>query len=105
MLGCDQSWMFPNDDEGPDAAGPAAAGPPMAVLPPAAAVDDAPPPPAPPVDPGDITKWNVPDVPSLALPAQDYVAENFKALRSAHSGPLLTCAFQVLHGSVVLEIW
>ncbi len=42
---CDQSWMFPNDDEGPAAAltCPAAAGPPMAALPPAAAVDYAPP--------------------------------------------------------------
>ncbi len=29
MVGCDQAWVFPDDDEGPAAAGPAAAGPPM----------------------------------------------------------------------------
>ncbi len=83
--------MFPDDDEVPAAAGPAAAGPPMAALPPAAAVDDASPPPAPPVDPGDITKWNMLDVPSLPLPAQDYVADNFRARHSAHAG-LLFCS-------------
>ncbi len=89
MVGCDQSRVFPDDDEGPAAAGPAAAGPPMAALPPAAAVDDAPPPPAPPVDPDDITKLNVRDVASLSLPAQDYVADNFRAQHSAHAGLLL----------------
>ncbi len=81
--------MFPDDDEGPAAAGPAAAGPPMVALPLAAVVDDAPPPPAPPVDPADFTKWNVLNVPSLALPAQDYVADNFRALRSEHAWLLL----------------
>ncbi len=89
MVGCDQAWVFTDDDEGPAAAGPAAAGPPMAALPPAAAVDDAPPPPTPPVDPADFTKWNVLNVPSLPLPAQDYVADNFRARRSAHAGLLL----------------
>ncbi len=61
MDGCDQAWVFPDDDEVPAAAGPAAAGPPMVALPPAAAVDDAhpPPSPAPPVDPAHFTKWNV----------------------------------------------
>ena len=76
--------MFPDDDEGP-----AAAGPPMIALPPAAAVDDAPPPPAQPVDSADFTKWNVLNVPSLPLPAQDYVADNFRARRSAQAGLLL----------------
>jgi hypothetical protein len=56
MVGCDQAWVFPDDDEGPAAACPAAAGPPMASLQPAAVVDDAPPTPAPPVDPGAFTK-------------------------------------------------
>jgi hypothetical protein len=61
----------------------------MAALQPAAAIDDAAPPPAPPVDPDDITKWNELAVPSLPLPAQDYVADNFRALCSAHAGLLL----------------
>jgi hypothetical protein len=80
-----------DNDEGPTAANPAAAGPPMAPAPPAATVDDAPPLPAPPVGPGDFTKWNVLDIPSIPLPAQDYVADNFGALCSAHAGlpPLL----------------
>jgi hypothetical protein len=41
------------------------------------------------VDPGDFTKWNVLNAPSLPLPAQDYVADNFRALSSAHAGLLL----------------
>ncbi len=86
MVCCDQAWVFPDDD---DSEGPAAAGPPIAALPPAAAVDDDPPPPAPPLDPGDITKWNVLDVPSLPLPAQDYIADHVRALRSAHAGLFL----------------
>jgi hypothetical protein len=85
MLGCDLQWTFPDDD----AAGPAAAGPPMAALPPAAPADDAPPPQAPRVDPGDFTKWDVLNITSLPLPAQDYVVDNFTARRSAHAGLLL----------------
>jgi hypothetical protein len=54
MVGWDQAWVFPDDDEGP-----AAAGPPLVAFPPAAAVDDAPPLPAPPVDPADFTNLNV----------------------------------------------
>ncbi len=90
MVGCYLAWEFPNDDEleGPTAANPAAAGPQMAPAP-QAAVDDAPPPPAPPMDAGDFIKWNVLDVPSIPLPAQDYVADNFRALCSAHAGLLL----------------
>jgi hypothetical protein len=61
----------------------------MAALPPAAPVDDAPPPAAPPVDPGDFTKWDVLKISSIPLPAQDYVADNFRARRSAHAGLLL----------------
>lgn len=89
MVGCDQAWTFPDDEEVQGAAGPAAAGPPMAALPPAAPVDDAPPPAAPPVDPGDFTKWDVLNISSIPLPAQDYVADNFRARRSAHAGLLL----------------
>jgi hypothetical protein len=85
MLGCDLEWTFPDDA----AAGPAAAGPPMAALPPAAPADDDAPPQAPPVDPGDFTKWDVLNIASLPLPAQGYVADNFKAQRSAHAGLLL----------------
>ena len=41
------------------------------------------------MDPADFTKWNVLDLPSIPLPAQGYVADNYKARRSAHAGLLL----------------
>ena len=88
MVGCDQVWDFSDDDDQPAARAPAA-GPAIAALPSAAAADDAPSPPAPPVDPADFTKWNVLDLPSIPLPAQGYVADNYKARRSSHAGLLL----------------
>ena len=90
MVGSDQAWDF-SDDE-PAALSPAdraAAGPAKAVLPPAAPSDDAPAPPAQPVDPSDMTTWNVLDIASIPLPAQSYDANNFRAGRTAHAGLLL----------------
>jgi hypothetical protein len=63
--------------------------PAMAALLPAAAADDTPSPPAPPVDPCDFTKWDVLDLHSIPLPAQNYLADDFRALCSAYAGLLL----------------
>ena len=103
MVGCrwhghQNSWLVAikhriiSDDADPApapadraAADRAAADPARPVLPPATASDDAPSPPAPPVDPSDMTTWNVLDNGSIPLPAQTYVADKFRASRTAHA--------------------
>ena len=90
MIGCDQVWEF-SDDDAPAAAaaGPAVAGPALAALPPTSPADDAAAPAAPDVDPCDFTKWDVLNLLNVLLPAQNYVADDFRARHSAHAGLLL----------------
>ena len=86
MIGCDHEWDFSDDDEPPPAG---------AVLRPAAPTDDAGGPqtvdPAAPaaVDPRDITKWDVCDLASIPLSAQDFDENNITANRCYHAATLL----------------
>jgi hypothetical protein len=87
MIGCDHEWNFSDDDETAPAAN---------VLHPADPNDDAGRPKAvdaqadpAAVDPRDITKWDVCDLASIPLSAQDFDENNITANRSYHAATLL----------------